>query len=275
MIRLVPLLLAILPLTAQTPSGGDWQVLFDGSGVEHWRGMRGAPFPEDFWTIEDGALTTRPALVGRDIITKDEYANFELTFEWKISEGGNSGVKYLVDEEAPSPYRGEMMGLLAVWLAVCVGVLSLLRRQQRFLAPVAALLVLTSLFAVGRINDYLKYSSTALEMQILDNARHPNGHDPLKRAGSLYGLIAATPDAAKPAGEWNSARILVDGDRVEHELNGQVVVSYQLGSPRMESLISDSHFSDIPAFGTKKGRRIVLQHHQDRVWFRIIRIRHL
>ncbi len=202
MTRFLPLLFAIVPLVAQTPPDKAWEWLFDGAGVDQWRGMRHTPFPHDYWTVEDGCLATIPAMVGHDIVTKDEFANFELAFEWKIAEGGNSGVKYLVDEQAPSPYREEIMGLLAVWLALCVGLLFLLRRQQRLLAPLAALAVLTSVFAVGRINDYLKYSSTALEMQLLDNQRHPNGQDPLKRAGSLYGLLPASPEAAKPAGAW-------------------------------------------------------------------------
>ena len=73
-----------------------WQLLFDGKSTDQWRGYRKEVFPEA-WQIEDGTI----ALVGKrggDIITKNQYENFELTLDWKISEGGNSGLMFHVAE---------------------------------------------------------------------------------------------------------------------------------------------------------------------------------
>ncbi len=76
-----------------------WQTLFDGSGVQAWRGMNSETFPETGWVIEDGCLVRDPAQGrSRDIITIQQYGNFELELEFKMTEGANSGIKYLVDE---------------------------------------------------------------------------------------------------------------------------------------------------------------------------------
>ena len=87
-----------------------WELLFDGKTFEGWRGIGIDVVPEGHWKIVDGAIQkiasgdvpTRPdgqPLKGGDIMTKKTFKNFELKFEWKISEGGNSGVKYNVIEE--------------------------------------------------------------------------------------------------------------------------------------------------------------------------------
>lgn len=75
-----------------------WQLLFDGKSLDKWRGFRKESVPAA-WQIEDGAI----ALVGKnggDIITKDQYENYELMLDWKISEGGNSGIIYNVSEDS-------------------------------------------------------------------------------------------------------------------------------------------------------------------------------
>ncbi len=81
-----------------TVSEDGWTVLFDGSNTDHWRGFRKDHLP-DAWRIEEGALAFVPDGGERgDIITRDTFGNFELTLEWKISEGGNSGIFYNVVE---------------------------------------------------------------------------------------------------------------------------------------------------------------------------------
>jgi 6-phosphofructokinase len=67
-------------------------------------------------------------------------------------------------------------------------------------------------------------------MQILDDAGHPDGRSPLTSAGSNYGLHGAPRGIVKSAGEWNSSRIVVVNNQVEHWLNGDKVVEYELGS---------------------------------------------
>ena len=82
-----------------------WRLLFDGKSFNGWRGFHSDKVPEG-WAIEDGAIKKIPAMgmlgkAGGDLITADEFSNFELSLEWKLSPGGNSGIKYLVTESQP------------------------------------------------------------------------------------------------------------------------------------------------------------------------------
>ena len=90
-------------LTAAEKAAG-WKLLFDGKTTTGWRGFRRDKFPEEGWVIEDGAIkhvasNGEQSQNGGDIITVDQYDNFELRLEWRISPGGNSGIKYLIAEE--------------------------------------------------------------------------------------------------------------------------------------------------------------------------------
>ena len=77
----------------------------------------------------------------------------------------------------------------------------------------------------------------------------------------------------KPAGEWNAARLVVRGDSVEHWLNGQKVVSYQLGSADWKAKVAASKFNAWKAYGTGKEGLIGLQDHGVRVQFRSVKLR--
>lgn len=81
----------------------EWEVLFDGSNFDQWRGYNMETMPAE-WTIEDGAMAFTPGEEGgKNIITKNEYTNFILSMEWKISEAGNSGIFWGVHEDAKFP----------------------------------------------------------------------------------------------------------------------------------------------------------------------------
>lgn len=114
---------------------------------------------------------------------------------------------------------------------------------------------------------------TGPEMQVLDDAGHGDGRSPLTSAGSVYGLYAAPPGIVKRAGEWNAARILVNGNHVEHWLNGTRVAQYELMSPDWEQKVAASKFNDWKGYGRTPRGRIGLQDHGDAVAFRNIRIR--
>jgi hypothetical protein len=116
---------------------------------------------------------------------------------------------------------------------------------------------------------------TAPEMQVLDNAEHPDGREPKTAAGSNYALYAPVKDVTQPVGLWNQVRIVVHGNHVEHWLNGVKVVEYELGSPQWQQLVAASKFKDMPNYGKTKTGYIVLQDHGDKVAFRNIRIRAL
>ena len=116
---------------------------------------------------------------------------------------------------------------------------------------------------------------TSPEYQILDNANHPDGGNVKTTAASNYALYAPAKDATRPVGEWNEGRIIVNGDHVEHWLNGVKVVEYELGGPDWNQRVRESKFAQWPAYGTRRHGHIALQDHGDPVWFRNIRIKEL
>ena len=195
-----------------------WRVLFDGKSAAGWRGFKGASLPSG-WIVKDGALT-RVAEAG-DIVTDDVFRDFELTLEWKVAAGGNSGIFYRVSEAPELKY---------VW-------------------------------------------ESGPEMQVLDDARHPDGGKPETSAGACYGLYAAPRGISRPAGEWNQVRILVRGKRVEHWLNGTRIVAYELGSQDWEERVRESKFAQMPRYGREPTGHIALQDHGDWVAYRNIKIR--
>ncbi|HEX3233511.1 MAG TPA: DUF1080 domain-containing protein [Gemmatimonadales bacterium] len=87
---------------ASVPAEGEWRTLFDGGSLEGWRGFKKDSVPAG-WQVVDGALT-RVGKAG-DLITRDEFGDFELTLEWKVAEGGNSGIMYRVTEDAGETYE--------------------------------------------------------------------------------------------------------------------------------------------------------------------------
>lgn len=115
---------------------------------------------------------------------------------------------------------------------------------------------------------------TGPEMQILNNAVHPDGHDTRLSAGSNYALHEPTEVTVMPAGMFNTARILVEGNHVEHWLNGVKIVEYELKSPEWEELVAGSKFADWP-YGEADSGHVALQDHGDLVWFRNLKIRPL
>ncbi len=203
-------------LSAKQQKDG-WRLLFDGSTTNGWRGFK-APSPGPGWKVIDGLLT-RAADGAGDIITRDKYRNFDFMLDWRIAEGGNSGIMYRATED----------------------------------------------------NAYIWYS--APEMQILDDARHNDGKLPLTSAGSVFALYPAPRGVVRPAGEWNSARILVNGNHVEHWLNGAKMLEYDFGSDDWNTRVASSKFKTLLNFGKASEGHIGLQDHGDKVEFRNIRIK--
>ena len=116
---------------------------------------------------------------------------------------------------------------------------------------------------------------TGIEMQVLDDAAHVDGQSRLTSAGSLYGLYPVPAGVVKPAGQWNSARVVARGNHVEHWLNGQQVVQAELWSPDWNTRLASSKFTQWPGFARATRGHIGLQDHGDRVAYRNITIRPL
>jgi hypothetical protein len=115
----------------------------------------------------------------------------------------------------------------------------------------------------------------APEMQVLDNIGHGDGVSALNSAGANYALHAPPVDSSRPAGQWNRARIRVDGDHVTYWLNGVETADYVLGSDDWKRRVAGSKFIGMPRYGTNSKGLIGLQDHGDRVAFRNIRIKEL
>jgi cytochrome c len=209
-----------------------WQLLFDGQGTTGWHNW-GKTTVGKSWIINDNAihLDAKPnpeghwqAPDGGDIITAEEYENYELSLDWKIGACGNSGIIYNIVED-PSKYE-------YVW-------------------------------------------QTGPEMQVLDNACHPDSKFPKHRAGDLYDMIACKHETVKPAGQWNHVRIIIKNGKVEHWLNDRCVVRFTMFDESWRKLIAGSKFNEMPGFGKARKGRIALQDHGDPVWYKNIKIRKL
>lgn len=113
------------------------------------------------------------------------------------------------------------------------------------------------------------------EFQILDNAGHADGITPSTSAGGNYALHAPVRDVTKPLGEWNHVRLIVNGNHVEHWMNGVKLLEYELGSDDWKKRVAASKFKDMPRYGTVRRGYIALQEHGAMVAFRNIKIREI
>lgn len=112
------------------------------------------------------------------------------------------------------------------------------------------------------------------EMQLLDDIGF-NDTAAIRSAGSLYDLIIPQHKQLKPVGEYNTGKLIVKGNHVEHWLNGSKVVEYEMGSSKMTGLIAKSKYSENPNFAKSTDGLIMFQHHGQKVWLKNIRVRTL
>lgn len=194
-----------------------WRLLFNGKNLDGWRtyGKGGRIGPA--WRVKDGILTKAAGEPGGNIMTVETFGDFDLNWEWRISEGGNNGIKYFIT----------------------------VARQA----------------AIGheyRMRDDAKFSKIK----------------PKSLTASFYDVLPAAAEKRlfKP-GAWNHSRIFVLGDTVEHWLNGQMVLQYQLGSDEVLQAVKNSKFKKVKGFGTKVRGHILLTDHKDECQFKNIRIR--
>jgi len=131
------------------------------------------------------------------------------------------------------------------------------------------------IFLVHESPEYQYPWQTGPEMQVLDNAGHPDAKIISHRAGDLYDLIVSSKETVKPAGEWNQAEIRINKGKLDFFLNGVNIVSTQLFTPEWEALIAKSKFKSMPGFGKYKKGKISLQDHGDVVHYRNLMIKKL
>jgi hypothetical protein len=202
-------------LTAAEKADG-WKLLFDGKTMAGWRAFRSTTPPAG-WRAIDGELVRQDK--GGDLMTAEQFDNFELRLEWKVSASGNSGIMFRVTDQGNQTYE------------------------------------------------------TGPEFQILDNAGHKDGKDPMTSAGSNYAMHPPVRDVTRPVGEWNEVRLIVNGAHVEHWMNGVKLLEYELWSEDWDKRMKASKFAKMPGYGRAKRGHLVLQDHGDLVWFRNIKIK--
>ena len=210
-------LLGSEPIPPANHSWSDSDV-WSGKSLDGWMTIDGQNVP-DGWQANDGMIFLRKqGTTGGHIVTRAEFGDFELRFQWKIAPGGNSGIKYRV-----RTYGDRTLGC---------------------------------------------------EYQIYD----PNGKpvDPNNKTAALYDLYAPSEKAdARPAGEWNDAKIFVQDNRIEHWLNGVCVVSAMVGDAEWERRVAESKFNDVDGFSKNRMGRMMLTDHGSQVWYRDFEFRNL
>jgi hypothetical protein len=202
---------------------GGWRPLFDGSGLGAWRGYQREAVPAA-WRAEGGVLTFVPVADREqrgDLITREQFGDFELEYEWRVVPRANSGVMWWVSEDHPRTWH------------------------------------------------------TGPEMQVLDDDGHPDGRIPSHRAGALYDLVVPPPGLTRPVGEFNQARVVVQGSRAQLFLNGRQTADVDFESEGGRQLVARSKFDTMPRYAKNRRGHIALQDHGDTVHFRNIRIRPL
>lgn len=207
-----------------TETIGGWTTLFDGKTLNGWRSYQNKE--NNSWSVKEGVLhcngssaTQREARA--DLITENQYENFDLELDWKISPQGNSGILYMVTEEFPTSYL------------------------------------------------------SGPEYQLIDDLHWGEKLEDWQKTASNYAMHPASVLATKEVGEWNHTRIVVNRGHVEHWLNGQKVVDYQLWTDDWQAKKAADKWKDAPGYGLSKKGHIALQDHGSEAWFKNIRIKEL
>ena len=246
--------LACAVLASGAVRAADWKLLFDGKTYAGWEDPTKKSPPGDSFTIEDGCLKAMPhPRIEEDLFTKETYGDFELEFDWRISRGGNSGVKYRIQKR----------------------VVLLPQREMKFEDLVNLSLKNPPTRRPERGQEYV----IGFEYQLLDNAENPDARNgATHQAGALYDMFPPSKDTTRPVGEFNHSRLVVNGNRVEHWLNGAKVVDASLDAPEVGRGTRARWGTDSPVYELlvkhpRKDCQISLQNHSSHAWFRNLRIR--
>jgi hypothetical protein len=213
-----------------------WKLLFDGKSFTGWRGLGRDHVPEGLWAVEEGMIRK---------IRTDVVKNLP---DGRPVEGG----------DLMTDLTFEDFELYFEWKINKAGNSGLKYNVSEEMCA----------------ENGSKYSALGFEYQMLDDSDPMYAKlKPSQFSGSLYDLIPAKNIVLKPTGEFNSSRILVKGNHVEHWLNGKKTVEFEFGSKELEDAYKISKFNKIKGFPDKRKGHIILQNHNDEAWFRNIKIR--
>ncbi|MBX3436171.1 MAG: PQQ-dependent sugar dehydrogenase, partial [Planctomycetaceae bacterium] len=211
-----------------------WKLLFDGKSTDGWRNFKQQGISNG-WQVINGALVRTGQRAG-DIITADEYENFELQLDYKISPAGNSGIMFrVVEGDVGAPYTGPEIQI---------------NDNEKGRDPQKA----------GWLYQLYKPSKPAWMIQ----AESEVGQN-----------LPREVDATRPAGEWNHVLLRISPSNCELLMNGVSYYKFQIGNDDWNQRVAQSKFAKHEGFGKAPRGYICLQDHGDLVAFRNIKIREL
>ena len=213
---------------------GGWKPLFDGVTTAGWRNYRSDKL-SDGWVVRDGILERIRNGAG-DIVTTEQYKNFELSLEYRISEGGNSGIMFRVTEDDPRPWASGP--------------------EVQIQDNVAG--------RDPQIAGWLYQLYTPVKPEWATRFENQVGFKGIDM-----------DDATRPAGEWNHVYLRVSPGQCEVAVNGVSYYYFHIGNEDWNKRVAASKFREFPGFGKAEKGHICLQDHGDPVAFRNIRIREL
>ncbi len=213
---------------------GGWQMLFDGKSTDGWRNYKSDKLSEG-WAVKDGVLERVSSGAG-DIVTTEQYENFELSLEYRISKGGNSGLMFHVTEDQPVPWHS--------------GPEVQIQDNVDGRDPQKA----------GWL--YQLYKPVKPEWATMfENQVGFKGTD--------------LDDATRPVGEWNHIYLRLSPRQCEVAVNGVSYFYFHKGDEEWNKRVAASKFAAFPQFGKATKGHICLQDHGDAVAFRNIKLRSL
>ena len=238
------------PETAETKVSDEWINLFDGVSTKGWRAYNGPELPPG-WIVKDSVLTfdTKLGLEqdytgGKDIIYGlEEFDNFELYVEWKIPEGGNSGIFYHLKEGIPNAGPPDI-------------------------SPEYQLIDDANYASIHSLTSYNKSMGV--------KEKHADLQD-WQKTGADYAMHPAdeSQKILYPVGEWNTTRIIFTPEKVEHWLNGIKLLSFVPWSDDWQAKKNAGKWKDADLYGSFKTGYIGFQDHSSPIWFRNIKIKKL
>ncbi|MEP6618236.1 MAG: DUF1080 domain-containing protein [bacterium] len=224
-------------LTAAESAAG-WHMLFDGKSFAGWKGLGYDSVPTAHWKIVDGSIMK----VAKNNVPK-----------MPDGQPANGG-----DLMTTGTWRD--FELVFEWKVVPGSNSGVKYNVSEEL----------SMKASGN------HAALGFEYQVLDDSLNDDNKVPSHRAGALYDLIPPNDEKhLVPVGQWNRSRIILRGNHGEHWLNGKMVVSYDLGTPRLDALLAASKYKSIKGFADRRAGHVILQDHNEAAYFRGIRIREL
>ena len=236
--------------TKPKEKSSEWTYLFDGTTLDGWKAYNEETLPPG-WAIVDSVMTFSSEMIleqdydykgSRDIIYgAQEFDNFELYVEWKIPPGGNSGIFYHIVEG----YGG--------------------------LPEVAPEYQLIDDENYTNFHDITEYNKS---IGITEN---PQDLQPLQSTGADYAMYVPDPTkkSLNPAGEWNNSKIVFTPERVEHWLNGKLLLTFVPWSKEWNAKKNNGKWKMAKDYGIYKKGFIGFQDHGSPLWFRNIKIKEL